>query len=84
MTWKHVWTRDTRKDLRILHPVDAQRIHRTLIRFSETGHADILVLINLTPETWRIRAGNHRIFVRFVDDLREMHIIGIRHRRSAY
>ncbi len=84
MTWTHVWTRDARKDLKALHPVDAQRIHRTLNRFSETGHADIRVLNNLTPETWRIRVGNHRIFVRFVDDLREMHIIGVRHRGSAY
>lgn len=40
-----------RKDILSLHPATARLIHRALYRFSETGHADIRRLVNVTTET---------------------------------
>ena len=84
MKWQLVWTRPARKDLNALDRVNANRIHRGLHRYFETGRADIRRVINMTPESWRIRVGDHRIIVRFFPDLREMHIIRIHRRDSAY
>ena len=84
MIWQLVWTSAAERDLKSLDRVSANRIHRALNRFSETGQADIARIVNTTPPEWRIRAGNHRIIVRFFRDLREMHIIRIHRRDSAY
>ena len=84
MKWHVIWTPRAEKDVLALDPVSARRIHRALERFSATGHADIRRLIKVSPETSRIRVGDHRIIVRFAHDLREMHIIRIHRRDSAY
>ena len=84
MKWELVWTRAARKDIKALDPVIARRVHRVLDRFSETGHADIRRLVNITPETSRIRVGAHRVIVELYEDEQEAHIIRIHRRDSAY
>lgn len=84
MKWRIVWTPRAEKDMDALDATAVRRVHRVLDRFSETGHADLRRLVNITPETWRIRVGNHRIIVRLLDDEDEARIVRIRHRDSAY
>ena len=84
MTWRLIWSPRAQKDITSLHPATAQRIHRALNRFSETGHADILRLVNVTPETWRIRIGKHRVLLDLHDNQREAYILRIKPRDSAY
>lgn len=84
MTWHLVWTRPAEKDLETLDRGAAQRILRALDRLSETGHGDIARIVNTTPPRFRIRVGNHRIIVRRDDNLRELHIIRVLRRDSAY
>ncbi len=84
MIWTLVWTRAARKDLNALDPVDARRVHRTLRRFSETGHADIARIINAKTPRRRIRVGPYRIIIREDEDLAEVEIIRIHRRDSAY
>ena len=84
MIWQLVWSARSQKDLKALHPTTARRIQTTLERFSETGQADIRRLVSVTPETWRIRIGQHRVILDLREDLHEAHIHRIRPRDSAY
>lgn len=84
MIWRLIWTSRAEKDLVALHPVAARRIHRTLDRFSQTGHADIRRLVNIKPPTWRIRIGRHRIILALRKHPNEARILRIKPRHSAY
>ena len=84
MIWPLVWSARSQKDLKALHPTTARGIQRTLDRFSQTGQADIRPLLNVTPETWRIRSGQHRVLVHLRENSKEAYIVRIRPRGSAY
>lgn len=84
MIWRLIWTSRAEKDLVTLHPIAARRIHTTLDRFSETGHADIRRLVNVNPPTWRIRIGPHRIILELRTHPNEAYILRIKPRDSAY
>lgn len=79
-----VWSARAEKDIASLQPATAQRIHRTLDRFAHTGHADIRRLVNITPPTWRIRIGRHRVILQLRNNPDEALILRIKTRDSAY
>ena len=84
MKWRLIWTPRAEKDLLALDTVHARRIERALHRFSETGHADIRRLVNVTPEAFRIRVGDYRVILELDDDRDEAHVLRVRRRDSAY
>lgn len=84
MTRQIIWSARAQTDIAALQPTTARRIHRTLHRFAQTGHADIRRLINVTPPTWRIRIGRHRVILQLQNNPNEAHIIRIKPRDSAY
>lgn len=84
MTRQIIWSARAEKDITSLEPATARRIHRTLDRFAQTGHANIRRLVNVTPPTWRIRIGRHRVILQLRNNPDEVHIIRIKPRDSAY
>ena len=84
MKWQLIWTSRAKKHLDALDTTAARRIQNALDRFSETGHADLRRLVNITPEQWRIRVGTYRIILQLLEDEQEAHVIRIRRRDSAY
>ena len=84
MTWRLIWTRAAEKDLDALDRVAAQRILRTLHRFSETGHADVARIVNARTPRRRIRVGPYRVIILVNEELGEVEIIRIHRRDSAY
>ena len=84
MTRRLIWSPRAQKDIASLHPTTAQRIRHALRRYAETGHADIRRLANITPPTWRIRIGHHRVILQLRNNPDEALIIRIKPRDSAY
>ncbi len=84
MEWRLIWTSRAERDLDALDPIAARRIQRVLERFSESGHADLRRLNNITPEQWRIRVGHYRVILELLEDKEQAHIIRIRRRDAAY
>ncbi len=76
------WTEPALRDLAALDKSIALRIKQSIVRFAETGAADIKKLQGLDPPEYRLRVGDWR--VRFQLDGDEIRVLRIRDRKDAY
>lgn len=78
-------TRRAEKDIRRLEKADQERILKALSKL-ESGPllGDIRKLKSVTPETWRLRVGNFRIFFRIDAGKQTIYVMHISHRKDAY
>jgi mRNA-degrading endonuclease RelE of RelBE toxin-antitoxin system len=79
------WSKDAQKDLRSLDLPTAQRIIKTILRFTGTGQGDIKRLQGIDPPLYRLKAAkDYRVFFRLNPETATMTVLRIRHRREAY
>ena len=84
MTWTLVWTRPALRDMKKLDPTAARRVRDAVVELADTGRGDIAKLRDTRPQEWRLRVGDRRVFFRFRNDLREIHLLRVRRRDEAY
>lgn len=82
MAKRIVWTERARSDLRGIDQPVALQILKTLARYAFTGEGNVKQLRGMQPPLLRLRAQDHRIFLRDKGDFLE--IARILHRREAY
>ena len=76
------WHDDAKSDIRKLDRPTAMRIFAAIRHFALTGAGDIKPLHGAVVDSWRLRAGDYRVF--FTMEGYTMHIGGVRHRSEAY
>ena len=84
MTWTLVWTRPALRDMKKLDPTAARRVRDAVVELADTGRGDVAKLRDTRPQEWRLRVGGRRVFFRFRNDLREIHLLRVRRRDEAY
>jgi hypothetical protein len=80
---KHiVWTEQARADLRAIEQPIALQILKTLARYAQTGEGNTKQLRDVEPPLLRLRAQDHRVFLRDKGDYLE--ISRVLDRKEAY
>jgi plasmid stabilization system protein ParE len=82
MAKRIVWTREAKADLRAIELQTAMQILRTLARYARTGEGNIKQLRGVEPPLLRLRAQQHRVFLR--DDGEYLEITRVLDRKEAY
>jgi mRNA-degrading endonuclease RelE of RelBE toxin-antitoxin system len=76
------WHDAAKVDIRKLDRATAMRIFTTIEHFAASGSGDVKPLHGDVADSWRLRAGDYRMF--FVIEGDTMHIGRVRHRSEAY
>lgn len=82
MAKRIVWTQQARADLRAVEQPIALQILRTLGRFVLTGEGAVKQLQGVSPPMLRLRAQNHRVFLREQGEV--ILILRVLDRKDAY
>jgi hypothetical protein len=77
-----VWTEQAKTDVRSVEQPIALQILKTLARYVQTGEGDTKQLRGVDPPLIRLRAQNHRVFLRDKGDYLE--ISRVLDRKEAY
>ena len=73
------------KDLRRLPNDMVSRLHSTLGNLREQPRpVGSQKLVNVHPETWRVRVGDWRVLYRVNDELKMVYVVTVAHRREVY
>ena len=83
MIYKLQITRNAQKEMSLIPKEDALKIKNKIIKIGEDPR--LVGAIKLKGRTgWRVRVGNFRIIYEINDDLNEVLIVHIGHRRDIY
>jgi plasmid stabilization system protein ParE len=82
MAKRIVWTDQARADVRSIEQPIALQILRTLARYAQTGEGNTKQLRGIEPPLLRLRAQDHRVFLRDHGDYLE--ISRVLDRKEAY
>ena len=77
------WAPAATRDLRKLDHFTVRRVRRAVTTFAETGYGDLSKLRGRESE-WRLRVGDWRVLLTFVESGQTTRIERILHRREAY
>jgi mRNA interferase RelE/StbE len=73
------------KDLRKLTSDMIARVKESVLALREEPRpAGSRKLVNVSPETWRVRVGDWRVFYRIDDHAHVVTVTNVTHRREAY
>ena len=82
MAKRVVWTEQARVDVRGIEQAIALQILKTLARYAQTGEGNTKQLRDIEPPLIRLRAQDHRVFLRDKGDYLE--ISRVLDRKEAY
>ena len=77
-----VWTAQAKADLRTIEQPIAFQILKTLARFARTAEGNVKQLHGIEPPLMRLRAQDHRVFLRDKGD--HLQILRVLDRKEAY
>jgi mRNA interferase RelE/StbE len=83
LTWQVQWTDRALKDVAHLDQTTRRRIVKGVERFAETGQGDVKRLQGISPDVYRLRVGDWRIFFS-KEQAAVLSIQRVRPRGSAY
>lgn len=84
MTWELVWTGPALKDIDGLDADHARRVHAALARLAHSNRGDYKKLTGSKPTTWRLRVGALRDRFRYIRNTKQILILTVLPRGSAY
>lgn len=76
------WQDSARADVRQIDRTNALRIFEVILHHSRTGGGDVAPLHGVLAGTFRLRAGDYRVFFRLDNNV--MRISAVLHRSQAY
>ena len=77
-----VWTAQAKADLRTIEQPIALQILKTLARFARAAEGNVKQLQGIEPPLMRLRAQDHRVFLRDKGD--HLQILRVLDRKEAY